>query len=156
MSLATVIAEIATDMEKEAEDGVDGARILKLFARQLRIALKASEGQSQVMPVMLSPEAQHRQEIEKAKGEFRKGENVNKASNLEEGFDGIMTEVVQEADNEEPPMFLARSPQMPVGASMSGPEGVYTLGPDFKLYPIKKVTLEVRDNPGPLFTTKEG
>jgi hypothetical protein len=70
MSLVSVIEEIAADMEHDAAPD-HGGDALRSYAKQLRRAVKAAEGASPPPAPFILPETQHRNEIEKAKMEFR-------------------------------------------------------------------------------------
>jgi len=91
MSLRDAITDIAVDMETD-----DGSSSLKNYAKQLRRALRATEGEVVALPPVVNPmmsmlgmmpgfgaEAQHALMIEKAKQERRA---QRKAEGLLEGF----------------------------------------------------------------------
>lgn len=81
MSLPDAVLEVANAMDVEASDCGDSnaALLLRSFARELRTAVKACESLSSRVPpvesphIFLSPEAQHRAEIDKAREEMRRG-----------------------------------------------------------------------------------
>ena len=81
MSLSEAVLEVASVMQDDAEvfsesGEAEAARKLRSYAQQLRIAVKASEGQPTVSPMagMLLGDtgaSQHREMIDKARAEFR-------------------------------------------------------------------------------------
>lgn len=104
-SLREAILEIAEEMAKEVENGIDpnmAVYSLKSYSRQIKAACKAV-GEDPPVPatpfpnataasMFLSPEIQHRAEIEKCKQEFRKGKG---RVGVEERFmGGDMVQVV--------------------------------------------------------------
>ncbi len=139
MSLRDVIGEIADDMEKWA-DGDDIPQTItneiRSYAKQLRRALKASEGevqqQTQSSPFLV-PQVQHDHFIAKAREEFRKqkGEGqggihpaMDRKAEFEEAQDGIM---VQTSNGPVDGDWVSVDPQMPVGAKRVLAGGVYVL-----------------------------
>ena len=135
MSLRDAILGLVEDMLMEAEEyktnGMADPKtfsiVLSSYARTLK-ALALVEGSSPPIPqgVMLSPQAQHFAEIEKAKGEFRKHKEYVHA---EEGsLGGDMAEVVGGPANPDGVHTVQSvDPKMPAGAKTSLGGGVYVL-----------------------------
>ena len=83
MALSEVILEIAEEMIEgsESEEIEDFPRLIRAWAKQLKVAVKASEGTAQTAgmqydeqgrgTLFLHPDAQHFQMIEKARQELR-------------------------------------------------------------------------------------
>ncbi len=106
MSLSEAVLVVVEAMEAEAVEPCEHAapaeveilrRALKSYARELRVAIKASAGATASPPTnpfglaagWVSPQAQHAQAIDQAREEFRKHKQRGDA---EEGLDGKMVE----------------------------------------------------------------
>lgn len=142
MSLADAVLEIAQDMEDYPKilNGRDVAAleiemVVASWVKQLRRAVTAAEGSTPpVNPLarLLTPEAQHMIEIEKAREEFRH-KNARRAE-AEENIDGTMRECVGGPAHG---AFVPTPASMPCGAKTHVLEDqVYQLGEDGKLHHI--------------------
>lgn len=140
MSLRDAVAEIADDLDKDAKqyamrgDGIL-VSLLSSYAKQLRRALKASEGEQQVTQQIITPQVQHDHMINKFREEFRKqksekGESVpvmreeRDKAELEEVHDGIQVHVSGGPDDD---CWVQIDPRMPIGAKTMLAGGVYVL-----------------------------
>jgi hypothetical protein len=147
MSLRDVITEIAKDMEKEAgevrgPDSYEHKRALQDYAKQLRRALKASEGEvvAAVRPIdavratQLTPEMQHVLMIEEERNRIRAskggqivtvpGGQAERMGSVEERVDGINVEV---EGGQLDGTFVPVPPEMPPGAKTELFKEVYVL-----------------------------
>ena len=133
MPLKEAVREIVAEMEQEAQEATDlPARVtLKAYARALRAAAQAAGDppppapQGPPLAALLSPEVQHRLEIEKAKAEFRKPTPTGVT--LEEQHDGQMVWTVGGPAGE---AYNPVNPQMPVGAYTHLAGALYKLEKD--------------------------
>lgn len=156
MSLAEAVESVAgamVEFAKEAEDNTNHISLtfavaIKGFARELRTAIKAAEGTETTNPIQAqllaaSPEAQHRNMIEKAKAEFRDKKTQFKKigqeeESIEESFDGRMVNLVGgNSDN----TMMQVDPQMPEGAKMPVNRQIYVMK-DGALHYSKEETIE--------------
>lgn len=138
MSLRDAVSEIAEDMEREVEPCTTVT--LHSYAKQLRRALKASEGEQPAVirptpPV--TPEMQHFLAIEAERAKIRsaRGESVlgghpprddNWKATAEEKADGVHVEI---AGGQLDGSFVAVPPEMPPGAKMPLFGEIYVLSP---------------------------
>jgi len=146
MSLRDAVQEVVEEMETAPVLAGAGPQTLSMYAKLLRMALKASEGErdavlaaatgvSGIATTLVPPVPafiQDRLEIEKAKEEFRKS---GKRADAEEGLTGSQTELVGgPAYDAASPVFIERASSMPVGAKMFAHDGVYQLRKDGRLH----------------------
>ena len=134
MSLPEAVLMIADEMEKSCEaaekDGDDYSDHLKVYATQLRVAVKAAGGtqppqQLPFNPAYMSPMAQHALEIEKARAEFR-----DKKELKEERFGERMVLAVG-GDSDQDSVIIGHD--MPVGAFKELDGQVYVLSSEGNL-----------------------
>lgn len=173
MSLTEAISEIAEDMEDEAREFINTsdkswAKTLSGFAKQLRIAIKASEEITLATIKTSSSECSH---VPRGRGychcsaavtcnicgmcvhcqkpscpsgliipEFSKTE-VNQKAVIQEIHEGIMTECI---DGPADMTMIPRNPEMPVGAKMMVVSAVYILQENKTLLFSEADTKEVR------------
>jgi hypothetical protein len=150
-NLKEAVLEIADEMETAAQEAdMKSTRlVVTSWAKMLRIACKAA-GDDAPVPAMnmmgsplLTPEVQNRNEIEKAKAEFRKlkaaqGPPPEDKITVEEKYAGRMAEIVDGPAMDgmavgDTTMFPI-DPQMPSGAKCFVEAWVYQLRRDGKLY----------------------
>lgn len=147
MSLEAAVTIIADNMEKEAEDlkGKEETRYfcmsLKSFARELRTAVKASEGSSlgfgpmNPMAALLTGVGPQTSEnnplIKAAREEFR---NKKRKTEAEEGLAANMIELVEAGTDNSTPTFVEFPNEAPVGAKTEIAGKVYELKEDRKLH----------------------
>ena len=137
MSFREVVAEIVDEMEKEAQNRNDVymTTVLRSYTKQLRIALKASEGEQTHSHTqnIVTPEVQHDVMIRKFREEFRKEKGDNSVialpeekqlSDFQESYEGFS--VVVEGGPSDDTWFQV-NPNMPVGANTMIGSAVYTL-----------------------------
>lgn len=138
MALADAIVIIADQMDEEAKDLADikdagksyCAMTLKGFSRQLRTAVKASDGEKAAPTApQVAPGLQHFIEIEKARAELRE---QKKRTNLEDAHDNYATCVGGKSDG-----VLAPIAFMPVGARTIIDGEVYELNGGKLVFVVK-------------------
>lgn len=139
MSLRDAIQVVIEDMEAEAQakPGRDSDPRLNAYAKQLRLMLKASEGEVQpTQQRLLLPEVQHDIEIQKAREEFRRQKVgspqtspglILGGADLEEAFDGVQTLCTGGPADDN---WHAIDPKMPVGGKTMVAGAVYVLKQD--------------------------
>lgn len=151
MSLRDVIADIASDMDRDADEweragdqrSVSQSYDLRSYAKQLRRALKASEGERQAVAradvgdlpaeLLQNPELQHAAMIEKAKAELRRAKAAaNKAEDnafAQTGYDegtGFVCLVGGNSDG----LMVPMAGNAPIGAKTMVGGQVYCKGDD--------------------------
>ena len=138
MALADAIMDIAAEMTEEANNGIvpsEACFILKAYAKQLKTAVKAAEGQSQstiiqpANPILMDANWQNIMGVEKAKEQLRR---ERRESLLEEDKQspGLVLVVGGTSDGTYAPI----PPTMPVGAFAPIGVEVYELRADQKLH----------------------
>ena len=138
-SFRDTIMEIAEEMAKESEDLKDRPEeafiVLRSYSRQLKVACKAAgddppQSSSNPLSMFLSPQSQHRAEIDKYREEFRKNKNggANEIA-IEENFSGGDLAEIRggPVNSDEIPTYQRVDPSMPVGARTDIAGSVYQL-----------------------------
>jgi hypothetical protein len=150
MSLRDAITEIISQMEEDLKEVADSTTFpgisLKGHIRQLKSALKASEGEPAPAPkIVVPPEVAHRIGIEEARKEFRgkskrlPNEDAPAALLIaEEMLEPSMAEMMGGPGNG---TFAPIPPEMPVGASTKVAGAIYKLEGDRKLHYVPPVIL---------------
>lgn len=145
MSLQKAVEAVVEDMELRIKDEKLGAKYVDFWevmswAKQLRIAMKATEGEQATSMPKMDPEAFHREQIDKARAEFRKNKEEGLVRsekdtapvgsvNTEEGQLSVYEVLDGPAKGDHVPM----SGDAPVGAYTRLGDSVYQLGQDRKL-----------------------
>src|SRR5258708_16070150 len=101
MGLGEGMVEIADQMEEDArkakEQNADVTpSFLLMYSRQIRSSVKAAQGNEKaaIQQMLLPPEIQHRNEIEKFKGEFSKNRGNASLEQVEEELNPRMVVMV--------------------------------------------------------------
>ncbi|MDE2095728.1 MAG: hypothetical protein KGL39_00595 [Patescibacteria group bacterium] len=154
MSLAGAINDIANGIDEDVQTLVQDDEVnlpvlvkqLRGYAKQLRFAVKASEGVSP-LPLVSQPEVpafiNHRLQIEKAKEEFRKDPSqIKRITDLEESIEPRLLELVGGASNGD---HATVPGNMPIGARTQVNGQVYKLHKDGKGYFDEKETFRLAD-----------
>ncbi len=129
MSLQQAISDIADRIDSDVENlTLDNITIvlLKGLSRELRTAVKASEGSN---PLMQQSFMTNEMMIEKEREKIRR----EKAEKGDEGPSERMVEMIT-PDSEDVPILVAIDGKMPQGARTVIGKSVYILGTDSKLH----------------------
>ncbi len=148
MALRDAVADLVSQMEEdikahEAEAHYDAAQSLRMYARLLSMALKASEGEQAPSRQALLPSQIEGEIMARAREEARAARHRKEAA---EGVANATENLVECVGGELDGTWVPLPAEAPVGAKTGVGGGVYVLEVDRKLHYSQAETVKVAGN----------